>query len=72
MEGRLQGGNDCVMQSLLGSAYFPDFSDSTLFLEVPGFDPEIFYNRLAQFQKAGIFGQVRGVLIGFAREKDGY
>ncbi len=72
VEGRLLGGNDWVMQWLLGTPYFPDFSDSILFLEVPGFDPEIFYNRLTQFQQAGVFDQVRGVLIGFAREKDGY
>ncbi len=72
VEGRLLGGNDWVMQWLLGTPYWPDFTGAILFIEVPGFDPEIFYNRLHQFKQAGLFDQVVGVLVGYAREKDGY
>lgn len=71
-EGKLLGGNDWVMSWLLGTPYFPDMSDSILFIEIPGFAPGSFYNRLTQFKQAGIFEKVKGVLIGFANEKDGY
>ena len=72
VEGRLLGGNDWVMQWLLGTPYWPDFSQAILFIEVPGFTPDIFYNRLHQFKQAGLFNQIKGILVGYAREKDGY
>jgi muramoyltetrapeptide carboxypeptidase len=72
VNGKLMGGNDWVMQWLLGTPYWPDFTDAILFVEVPGFTPDILYNRLHQFKQAGLFDQVRGVLLGYAREKDGY
>lgn len=72
VEGRLLGGNDWVMQWLLGTPYWPDFSGAILFLEVPGFVPDILFNRLHQFRQAGLFEQVNGILVGYAREKDGF
>jgi muramoyltetrapeptide carboxypeptidase LdcA involved in peptidoglycan recycling len=45
VEGKLLGGNDWVMQWLLRTPYWPDFSDSILFIEVPGFDPAMLCNR---------------------------
>lgn len=70
--GPLLGGNDWVLQWLLGTPYLPDFSGSILCMEVPGFTPDIVENRLHQFKQAGIFEKVNGVLLGYAKEKDGY
>lgn len=72
VEGNLLGGNDWVMQWLLGTPYFPDFKDSILFLEAPGFIPDVLYNRLTQFRQAGVFESVRGMLLGYAKEREGY
>lgn len=72
VEGRLLGGNDWVMQWLLGTPYWPDFSDAILFIEVPGFTPDMLFNRLHQFKQAGLFDQIRGILIGYAREVEDY
>jgi len=55
-ESKLLGGNDWVFQWLLGTPYFPDFSDSVHFLEVPGFTPNMLFNRLHQFKQADLFG----------------
>ena len=46
VDGRLLGGNDWFVQLLLGTRYIPDLTGAILFVEVPGFDPEIAYNRL--------------------------
>lgn len=70
--GRLLGGNDWVMQWLLGTPYWPDFSGAILFIEVPGFTPDIFYNRLNHFKQAGLFDQIEGILVGYAEERDGF
>ena len=56
------------MQWLLGTPYWPDFLDAILFIEVPGFSPDILYNRLHQFKQARLFDQVKGILVGFAKE----
>ena len=72
VEGKLIGGNDWAIQCLLGTPYWPDFSDSILFIEVPGFSPDILFNRLHQFKQAGLFDHVRGILVGYAKEADDY
>ncbi len=72
VEGRLLGGNDWVMQWLLGTPYWPDFSDAVLFMEVPGFQPDTVYNRLHQFKQAGLFAAVRGILLGYSVAREGY
>jgi muramoyltetrapeptide carboxypeptidase LdcA involved in peptidoglycan recycling len=60
------------MQWLLGTPYWPDFSDTILFMEVPGFTPDMLHNRLHQFKQAGLFDQIRGILIGFTKETENY
>ncbi|UCD42655.1 MAG: LD-carboxypeptidase [Chloroflexota bacterium] len=72
VEGRLLGGNDWVMQWLLGTPYWPDFSGAILFIEVPGYSPDMLVNRLNQFKQAGLFEQIRGVLIGYAKKVEDY
>jgi muramoyltetrapeptide carboxypeptidase len=72
LEGKLLGGNDWVMQWLLGTSYFPDFSDSVLFIEAPGSTPYMPYNRLYQFKQAGLLDKIKGISIGYAKDKNGF
>jgi muramoyltetrapeptide carboxypeptidase len=72
VEGVLLGGNDWVMQWLLGTPYWPDFSGAILFIEIPGYTPDMLFNRLHQFKQAGLFDQINGILIGYAKEAEDY
>lgn len=64
VQGRLLGGNLCVLTHLIGTPYCPDFSGAILFLE----DYEEAYYRLDRFLTqlwlAGVFDRIAGVVFG--------
>lgn len=63
-KGRLLGGNLSVLVRLLGTPYCPDFRDSILFLEDVGERLPRVDLCLTQLRLSGVFGQVRGILLG--------
>jgi len=63
-EGPLLGGNLSLLQCLIGTKYFPDFSGAILFLEDVG---EALYRvdrMLAHLRAVGAFTHLAGVLVG--------
>ena len=63
-EGPLLGGNLSLLQCLIGTRYFPDFTGAILFLEDVG---EALYRvdrMLAHLRSVGAFRQLAGVLVG--------
>jgi muramoyltetrapeptide carboxypeptidase len=68
VEGRLLGGHIGQLSLLLGTPYWPDFEESILFLEFPGYDPAALDARFQQYKQIGIFEKVRGVVIGHILE----
>ena len=74
-EGKLIGCNISCILKLAGTEYFPDFTDSILFLET--FESkikEILY-RIEQYKQIGVFDKIKGLVIvhnyGFEGEKEG-
>ena len=63
-EGRLVGGNLGRLALSAGTPYFPDFTDSIMFIEsfmpTPGMCDEYF----TQMKQMGVFDRVRGVIVG--------
>ncbi|PKN85744.1 MAG: LD-carboxypeptidase [Chloroflexi bacterium HGW-Chloroflexi-8] len=64
-EGRLLGGNLNCLLKLAGTPYFPDFRGEILFVEAVNVDPERCDCLFQQLKQMGVFGQIRGVLVGF-------
>lgn len=63
--GKILGCNLNSILKLAGTKYFPDFSDSILFLE--GYKPnvgEMLY-RLEQLKQIGVFNKIKGIVIGY-------
>jgi len=74
-EGKLVGCNISCILKLAGTKYFPDFTDSILFLETyESKIKEILY-RIEQYKQLGVFDKIKGLVIGhnfgFEGEKDG-
>jgi muramoyltetrapeptide carboxypeptidase len=64
MQGRLLGGNLSICAALSGTPYAPDYHGAILFLEDVG-EPAYRLDRcLTQLELAGVFEQLRGVLVG--------
>ncbi len=64
-EGRLMGGNIMCLLKLAGTPYWPDFSDSILFMEgytVGPDDCDYMFNQLMQM---GVFDKIRGAVVGY-------
>jgi muramoyltetrapeptide carboxypeptidase len=64
-EGKLVGGNLRCFLNLAGTPYFPDCTDSILFLEaykITDFQCDYMLEHLKQM---GVFNQVKGVIIGY-------
>lgn len=63
-EGELIGGNLSVLYSLQGTPYFPSLTGKILFLE--DLDEMLYHldRMLLNFQLAGIFNEVAGILVG--------
>ncbi|MBN1202769.1 MAG: LD-carboxypeptidase [Anaerolineae bacterium] len=64
-EGILWGGNLGCLQKLIGTPYFPDFTDAIFFVEAIGVKPEACDHLFHQLQQAGVFDRVHGVIVGF-------
>jgi len=64
-KGRLVGGNLGCLAVSAGTPYFPDFTDSIMFIEsfmpTPGLCDEDF----TQMKQMGVFDKVRGVIVGY-------
>ena len=62
--GRLTGGNLATLAHMTGTKFQPDFTRSILFLEDVG-EPAYKIDRmLTQMKMAGVFDQIRGVVLG--------
>jgi len=62
--GRMIGGNLALLQSIMGTRYLPDFTDTLLFIEEIGEEPYRVDRMLVHMLNAGVFAKVRGVLVG--------
>jgi muramoyltetrapeptide carboxypeptidase len=64
-EGPSLGGHVSTLLSLVGTPYFPDLSDSVLFLEDDETTtPARFDRALTQLRQIGVFERVRGLVVG--------
>ena len=62
--GKLIGGNLCVLTSLLGTPFAPDFQDKILYLEDVN-EPLYKIDRmLTQLRLCGVFNKIKGLLVG--------
>jgi muramoyltetrapeptide carboxypeptidase len=64
-EGRLLGGNLSSLLRLAGTCYFPDFSDSILFIEANEITPQECNYAFNQLRQIGVFNKTEGVIIGY-------
>jgi muramoyltetrapeptide carboxypeptidase len=62
--GTLWGGNLCVLNSLLGTAQWPDVKNGILFLEDVNEHPYRIERNLLQLQQAGVLDRQRAILLG--------
>ncbi len=72
-EGRLTGGNLCLITKLIGTGYLPSFKNKIVFIEDTDEEPYRIDGYLAQLFQATDFGQASGYIIGeFTRTKPRY
>jgi muramoyltetrapeptide carboxypeptidase len=64
-EGKLLGGNADCLQKIIGTPYFPDFTDAILFVETYGGSPAHMDCLFRQYEQMGIFQQIRGAVVGY-------
>ncbi len=64
VEGRLLGGNLSVLSRMLGTAYMPLLDDAVLLLEDQGERPYRLDRIWTHLELAGVFAQVRGLVLG--------
>lgn len=64
MEGELVGGNLRCLLKLAGTPFWPDMRGKILFLESLGGDRSRITALLHQLRQMGVFGQIRGILLG--------
>jgi muramoyltetrapeptide carboxypeptidase len=63
-QGRLWGGNLCMLSSLLGTPHFPRIKGGLLFLEDVNEHPYRIERCLLQLHQAGVLGAQKAVLLG--------
>jgi muramoyltetrapeptide carboxypeptidase len=63
-EGRLFGGNLTLIQTLIGTPYFPDLDDALLFFEDVGEDLYSVDRMLAHLRMIGALARLKGVIVG--------
>ncbi len=64
VKGTLLGGNLCMVASLCGTAYLPNFEGSILLLEDVGEYPYRIDRFLVQLELAGVFSELKAILVG--------
>ncbi len=64
-EGKLLGCNLSSILKLAGTSYFPDFTDSILFLEGYTEDLRSVICNLQQLKEIGVFDKIKGMVIGY-------
>jgi len=64
VQGRLWGGNLCVLSSLLGTKHWPRVKGGVLFLEDVNEHPYRIERSLLQLLQAGVLGAQKAVLLG--------
>jgi muramoyltetrapeptide carboxypeptidase len=64
-EGILLGGNLRCLLNLVGTSCWPDFRDGILFVEALDISPEKCDYMFRQLEQIGIFGQIRGAVVGY-------
>jgi Uncharacterized proteins, homologs of microcin C7 resistance protein MccF len=64
-DGKLLGGNLRCLLKLAGTAYLPDFTNSILFVEAIGIQPEECDHLFQQLRQMGVFERMRGAIIGY-------
>lgn len=63
-EGKLLGGNLTVLTALSGTPYYPDFTDSILFIEDIAEDPYRIDRMMSTLQLNGTLAKAKGVIFG--------
>jgi len=63
-KGKLLGGNLTVLTTISGSSYYPDFSDSILFLEDVSEEPYRVERMLCQLKLNGTLQKIKGFIFG--------
>lgn len=62
--GRILGGNLTVLTALSGTAYYPDFQNSILFIEDIGEDPYRIDRMMSTLRLNGTLDQIKGFIFG--------
>ncbi len=63
-EGKIMGCNITAILKLAGTDYFPDFTDSILFIETHRSNAATLIWKLTQLKQIGIFTKIKGIVIG--------
>ncbi|MDI6738242.1 MAG: LD-carboxypeptidase [Nanoarchaeota archaeon] len=63
-EGRLMGGNLNTLCILAGTEYFPDFTNTILFLEEEGESTSSVERRLYYLEQLGVLSKIEGLIFG--------
>ena len=64
-EGKVLGCNIFSILKLSGTDYFPDFTDSILFLESYKCNTQQIIWKLEQLKQLGVFDKIKGIVIGY-------
>lgn len=64
VEGKLLGGNLTVLTGIAGSAYYPNFENSILFLEDIGEQPYRIDRMMSQLALSGALSKIKGFIFG--------
>lgn len=70
MDGIVVGGNLRCFLKLAGTQYIPDFQDKIIFLESLGGDVPKMVTYLTQYKQMGVFGEVKGIILGSFTEME--
>ncbi len=63
-EGKILGCNITSILKLAGTDYFPDFTDSILFIETYRSNAAALIGKLTQLEQLGVFNKIKGIVIG--------
>ena len=63
-EGKIIGCNLVSILKLVGTEYFPDFSNSIFFLETYKSNPQEIIWQITQLKQIGAFNKIKGIVVG--------